>query len=408
MLAHEFQPEESESPLPKLAHHFASARQQHEAAKLGMWLLLATEVLLFGGLFCLYAVFRGSHPDVFTYGSQFLDIGWGAINTVVLIVSSLTMAMAVWCAQTGHQRGLVVFLSLTLICATDFLGVKAIEYAHKFHDNLVWGIRFYDAPRPTLQQSLPETHVAKEIIALAPGDAVQGRALFRFTCAGCHGPRGEGLPNSGKPLSTSPFIAGLDDAGLLAFLKVGRPVGDPLNTTGMVMSPRGGNMQLTDQDLAHIVQHLRVLQSRSTVASARSEPFASSAESTADLEEPFVIPKSFIPNAARGPSGLSLAALDASASRSLLRQKPTEHIDPRIDPDRPANAHLFFGVYFLMTGLHGFHVLVGMAVIAWLLVRAMRGEFSQRYFTPVDLGGLYWHVVDVIWIFLFPLLYLIH
>jgi cytochrome c oxidase subunit 3 len=80
---------------------------------------------------------------------------------------------------------------------------------------------------------------------------------------------------------------------------------------------------------------------------------------------------------------------------------------PSRDPDRPANAHLFFVFYFLMTGLHGLHVLAGMAVMAWLLVRALRGHFGAAYFTPVDLGGLYWHVVDLIWIFLFPLFYLI-
>ena len=78
------------------------------------------------------------------------------------------------------------------------------------------------------------------------------------------------------------------------------------------------------------------------------------------------------------------------------------------DPERPANAHIFFGIYFTMTGLHGIPVLAGMGVIAWLMIRAAKGHFSTEYFTPVDLGGLYWHVVDLIWIFLFPLLYLIN
>ena len=76
-------------------------------------------------------------------------------------------------------------------------------------------------------------------------------------------------------------------------------------------------------------------------------------------------------------------------------------------PQRPPNAHIFFGIYFIMTGLHGIHVLAGMVLITWLLVRTLRGHFGSAYFTPVDLGGLYWHVVDLIWIFLFPLLYLI-
>ncbi len=75
--------------------------------------------------------------------------------------------------------------------------------------------------------------------------------------------------------------------------------------------------------------------------------------------------------------------------------------------DEPYNAQIFFGIYFLMTGLHGIHVLAGMALIFWCLLRAKRGDFGPDYFAPVDFVGLYWHIVDLIWIFLFPLLYLI-
>ena len=74
---------------------------------------------------------------------------------------------------------------------------------------------------------------------------------------------------------------------------------------------------------------------------------------------------------------------------------------------RPSNVQIFFGIYFLMTGLHGIHVLAGMAAITWLLVRSAKGQFGPAYFTPVDFVGLYWHLVDLIWIFLFPLLYLV-
>ncbi|MBN2328319.1 MAG: cytochrome c oxidase subunit 3, partial [Candidatus Omnitrophica bacterium] len=76
--------------------------------------------------------------------------------------------------------------------------------------------------------------------------------------------------------------------------------------------------------------------------------------------------------------------------------------------DEPKNVHIFFGIYFAMTGLHGLHVLAGMGVIIWLIVGAFKGRYHAHYFTPVDLAGLYWHLVDLIWIFLFPLLYLIH
>ena len=82
-------------------------------------------------------------------------------------------------------------------------------------------------------------------------------------------------------------------------------------------------------------------------------------------------------------------------------------VPPQLAEDKPANAHLFFGLYFLMTGLHGIHVLIGMIVIVWLMWRLQRGDFTRRYYAAVECGGLYWHIVDVIWIFLFPLWYLI-
>ena len=130
-------PTESEQD-PPLAHHFETPTQQFEAAKLGMWLFLATEFLLFGGLFCLYAVFRGNHPELFAYGSKFLDTRMGMINTLVLILSSFTMAMAVWAAQKNHNKWLVTLLALTVAGGGVFMGIKYVEYSHKFHKNLVW------------------------------------------------------------------------------------------------------------------------------------------------------------------------------------------------------------------------------------------------------------------------------
>ena len=69
--------------------------------------------------------------------------------------------------------------------------------------------------------------------------------------------------------------------------------------------------------------------------------------------------------------------------------------------------HLFYGIYFMLTGVHGLHVLVGMGLITWLIIRTKRGEFYSEYYTPLEMVGLYWHLVDLIWIFLFPLLYLV-
>src|SRR5207302_6598702 len=93
---------------PHLAHHFDTPEQQYQSGKLGMWVFLATEILMFGGLFCAYAVYRHNHPDVFEYAHKWLDKTWGAINTIVLITSSLTMAWGVRLAQLGKQRGLLI------------------------------------------------------------------------------------------------------------------------------------------------------------------------------------------------------------------------------------------------------------------------------------------------------------
>lgn len=208
---------------PHLQHHFATAAQQKDAAKFGMWIFLATEVLFFGGLFMAYAAFRYFYPETFLAAHEYLSTPLGATNTVVLITSSLTMALAVRAAQLGNRQQLLLFLALTFLFACAFLGIKYVEYSHKFHDGLLPG-QFYSP---------------------APGIHI------------------EGLP------------------------------------------------------------------------------------------------------------------------------------------------HVFFGLYFVMTGLHGVHVVAGMIVIAWVFIRSAQRRYSAQYYTPVENVGLYWHLVDVIWIFLFPLLYLV-
>jgi cytochrome c oxidase subunit 3 len=206
---------------PFLQHHFREMSQQFEASKIGMWLFLVTEILMFGGLFVGYGIMHGRHPEAFMAAHHHLDRTLGAVNTVVLLVSSFTMVMGVWAAQKGDRKKLIVFLTLTLLLAGCFLVVKYFEYSHKFHDGLLPG-RFY-------------AH---------QGDTVPGQFLF-------------------------------------------------------------------------------------------------------------------------------------------------------------------FSFYFMMTGLHGIHVLLGMGAIGWLLVRASKGHFNSGYYGPVDMVGLYWHLVDLIWIYLFPLMYLI-
>jgi len=294
-----------------VAHHFDTAEQQFSSGKLGMWIFLSTEILLFGGLFCAYSVYRANHPEIFIWAHQFLSKPLGGVNTLVLICSSFTMASAVRAAQTGRRKQLVTLLAITLAFAFCFLGIKFVEYEHKWKEGLLWGQRYsYN----------PEEH---------------------------HGAAGHPA-DSGTTESM---------AGESAHATTG--------TAAAISEPAEESAQAAD----------------ATTASTTEEDIPGETHS-------------LIPFAATGPSGLAAEEKMHAAGGHAGTQ--------------PHNVQIFFGIYFLMTGLHGLHVIAGMIVIGWLLVRATRGEFHRNNYMAVDLGGLYWHLVDLIWIYLFPLLYLIH
>ena len=205
------------------AHHFRDANHEFETAKQGIWLFMVTEILMFGGLFVGYAIFHSKYPEMFAEGASHLDWRMGFINTMVLITSSLTMALGIYYCQKNQKNKAVISLALTILCGAIFMVIKYFEYKAKFEHGLL------------------------------PG----------------------------------------------RFLNV---------------------------EHAHAIHQ---------------------------------------------------------------------------------NLGMYFGFYFVMTGLHGIHVLCGMGVIAWVMVRAAKGEFSAHYYTPVEGVGIFWHIVDLVWIFLFPLLYLI-
>ncbi len=302
---------------PHLAHHFDNLQQQFDSAKLGMWLFLATEVLFFGGLFVAYAILRMRFPEVFSYASHYLDTMMGGLNTCVLILSSLTMALGVRCAQLNNRKGLVICLILTLMGAVGFMVIKYFEYQHKIHQHLVWGPTFYVPPEPHGHdpQELAKMEATLKTLAVAP---------------------------------TTTVTIDVKDPTPFAIPQLGtRP---PVDVSAVKAAARGP---------AGVATHVE------TVLDA---------------------------NALEAPS-------------KLEQERPALHV---ADPHMPPNTHLFFAVYYGMTGLHGIHVVVGMVVIIWLIKRAVRGDFNSSYYTPVDTGGLYWHIVDLIWIFLFPLFYLIH
>lgn len=195
-------------------HEFVSAKE-------GIWLFMVTEILMFGGLFVAYIIYHNIYPQMFAEGASHLDWRLGFLNTLVLILSSLTMALSIYFIQKGKNVNATWMLLITLICAATFMVVKYFEYSHKFH------------------------------LGLLPGK------FFNYS--------------------------------------------------------------------------------------------------------------------------------EAASS----------------------NLGLYFSFYFCMTGLHGIHVLLGMGLITWVLIRNLRGEFDPHYFTAVEGVGIFWHIVDLIWIYLFPILYLI-
>jgi len=309
---------------PFLAHHFESHRQQFDAGKLGMWLFLATEILFFSGLFVAYSVYRSNHPEVFVYAHQFLDKSLGAVNTIILLFSSLTMAWGVRCAQLNQPRGLVWCLAITLACASVFLGIKAVEYSHKWDEGLLWARHF----APTHAHGNTWTLVWFSVPAAI---AVVGCGLLALVCKVRDAKHGW-------------TVAGIATCAALAYF-VGVAAGIGIPSVEQQISQR--------------------------VVGVEAE---------------------------------TVAAISHAASQTS-EHEPSAHSGEK---SAPALAGVFFSIYFIMTGIHAIHVLAGMGVILWILSRSVRGNFGSSYYGPVDYVGLYWHLVDMVWIFLFPLLYLIH
>jgi len=380
-------------------HHYRDMSHQHDAAKLGIWLFLATEVLLFGGLFCGYAVFRANHPDLFKWGEQFLDERYGALNTAVLLISSLTMAMAITYVQKEKKNSAMVCLGFTFICAGMFMVIKSIEYQHKFHEHLLGGMAFYQT------SDHGDGSEAGEHAAIAHGVADTGMALWSASCRSCHGASGEGVPGQGMPLNPSVYVQNHTDSELVDFINSGRTADAPDSVLQLDMPPRGGNPMLDEQGVHDIVAYMRTWKHEPSTVVAEHEVTQPVTPEPAPEQGSIIenLPASTVQFAAIAPTGLAPHSASESQRMAVVKHK----VAPQLAEDKPANAHLFFGLYFLMTGLHGIHVLVGMVVLIWLMWRLRRGDFTKRYYAAVECGGLYWHIVDVIWIFLFPLWYLI-
>ena len=218
---------------PHLAHHFETPEQQMESGKLGMWVFLATEILMFGGLFCAYSVYRANHPDVFLYAHQFLDTKWGAIHAAILLASSFTMAWGVRAAQLGQKSLLVLLLSLTLLGGAGFMVIKSIEYSGKYSHGLWVGPvnAFYRTDGQLKNEEnfeRAEHYLHEKKAEHAGGDAGHGSEAGHGDTAGGHGQHADAHgdePHHGGDSHAQP-------AGPVAEVStVARP---PLPTSGLV------------------------------------------------------------------------------------------------------------------------------------------------------------------------------
>ncbi len=360
---------------PYLAHHFDTPQQQFDAGKLGIWIFLITEILFFSGLFVAYTIYRATHPEIFEYAHQFLNKYLGAINTGVLLFSSLTMAWGVRCAQLGKRWGLVYCLALTLFCAAVFLGVKTFEYTEKFEKRLLWSGAFVSAT--DLGKTVPQLlHVTMDSDAATLDKRVESDLgyimIFWFW------------------VLMIPLIMTLVGHWLNFRSLRTTGFGGLIGIVGIMMGIQVGLFIHHNIDPhAHAeTDHIVSVETPEGVINEDGESDSELATAKAEHE-----PK------------------DAhTIEKELVEGKGTEKEIHQFDQREKIvrNWSVFFSIYYFMTGLHAFHILGGMLAITWLLVRAVNNDFNPFYFGPVDYVGLYWHLVDLIWIYLFPLLYLIH
>jgi cytochrome c oxidase subunit III len=289
---------------PGLQHQFEDMKQQEESVSLGMWAFLVQEIMFFGGLFTVYLVFRSRYPMAFAAGSNHLDVVMGFANTLVLIVSSLTMALAVFYAQKGNRNMQVIMIILTMFFGAVFLGVKAYEYTDKYNHGLV--------PFAGLNRRI------KEEVEIEPKGTVE------------------------------------------------RP-------TGTEMESRQRNSLEAPKEEHHANPHGEF--------QWVGENYEKSVEIITEARDKGYLTKY------EQIGYYSNGELDQNKVRDKVR--------------------IFYWIYFVMTGLHALHMIIGLGLMTWLLIIAWRGTFSADYYSPVEISGLYWHFVDIVWIFLFPLLYLL-
>ena len=374
-----------------IAHHFDSPEQQFDSGKLGIWVFLVTEVLFFSGLFVAYTLWRNHHPEVFEQAHVFLNKYLGGMNTIVLLFSSLTMALAVRCAQLGKNKQCSVYLLITMVCASMFLGVKAVEYSHKWDMGIFVRSAFdfhagHHAAEPgTLAASLG---VSPYLITLC--------AIPAILLVGC---------------VVAAVVGKLTDKGLLSKFMVGMAI----TVGGYFLGVVVGQVFVAATEGG----------SHASVVSPADEPLLLHAMTADDKEEKAEDKEKNADDhkAADGEKhdhadgkehdhadGESHDHAGGESHDHEILAHDAEHHPANHGPDPSKfdrDIGTFFSIYYCMTGLHAIHIIGGIIALAWLYWRSLAAHWRPDYFGPVDFVGLYWHLVDLIWIYLFPLLYLI-
>ena len=345
---------------PFIAHHFDDARQQFDSGKLGIWAFLVTEVLFFSGLFVAYALYRYHNPEIYLQAHYFLDTMLGAANTAVLLLSSLTVALAVRAAQLEKHRQVVINITITIACAAFFLGVKAVEYSHK------WDMGLF----PAGYFSFTGLHHSEEI-----------SSYLIILCI---------------PFAIVTLISLL--AGVFLWFTDSKLWGSfwllfSVGMSGFFVGALGG--QLYEEHLAPKID----IDAVAAVTGHKIEHDEHDEHGHGDGDESHSDESHNDEGAGQGEAsgGDQTEALSADAD---LPKGPPEYLLPRISS--------FFSIYYCMTGLHAIHIIAGIVFLSWLLYRSLRQDWRSDFYGPVEYVGLYWHLVDLIWIYLFPLFYLIN
>ena len=349
-----------------IAHHFDNAEQQFDSGKLGIWVFLVTEILFFSGLFVAYTLYRSHHPEIFDQAHIFLDKWLGGLNTVVLLFSSLTMALGVRSAQLGDNKKVAIYVLITMVCASMFIGVKAIEYSHKWDQGILVRSAFaYTTAHAEPQTAIGKSwHISDYLVYLS---IVPTILLVGFVVAA-----GGFFAVGKKHLGT--FFAGMAVMVGGYFLgAVGAQVYMNVTEGGV-----GGS---------HASQPL-LLYAQEGEGSEDAGHADKSGEAHADDHSH--------DEAGHAHEGEGDHAHDEA------------HVSHGPDPTKfHRDVGIFFSIYYCMTGLHAIHIIGGIIALSWIFWRSIVGHWREDYFGPVDYVGLYWHLVDLIWIYLFPMLYLI-